>query len=517
MKTLVYIRVSTRLQDGGLETQKIVCREYTEQKGWSDTKEFIDFAESGRKESRKAFDKMRAYMLSLDEPFRVVVYKEDRIARDFVIGREFQKLINATESELYSPFFGKIDLKTSAGKFQFDLRMLLAENEVNQFMERSRYGMISKMKRGFWVFQPPYGYMRGDKKGDAMKLKDTAKDLKICLEKFSNKEMSKIGVYKYLKNKNHKISQARVYELFGNPLHFYAGKIHYTKWGVNMTEGKHEPLISKKTYEKILNILNSKEKVKIVASKDLYDFSLARSVCCSECGAKFSYYLAKKKFPYYVCHTKNCSEYQKHIPAEAMEREFLGMLRQAKLSKKGILAVEKIFEYRLSQFLEKASQEQKNAIKKLETNKKKINTLIDQSLDAPANIRPKIYEKIAGLEVESETLEIIKNRPQEAFKAENYRTALKNTLKFFEKLDIIWENETLEGRQKMLKLIFSVNLGYSKNKGFRTPTFSHIIEKIHRMGGSNSCLEVRTIKFSNFLENILDFSKALKSLFVFKY
>lgn len=75
-----YCRVSTDLQQGGMESQIRVLKSYCEQNNISDVEFYTDEGISGTKSSRPALDRMMT-AVDRDEISSVVVYSFSRFAR----------------------------------------------------------------------------------------------------------------------------------------------------------------------------------------------------------------------------------------------------------------------------------------------------------------------------------------------------------------------------------------------------------------------------------------------------
>jgi DNA invertase Pin-like site-specific DNA recombinase len=79
-RTACYCRVSTDLQQGGMESQIRVLKTYCEQNNISPVEFFTDEGISGTKSSRPALDRMMTAVAN-DEISSVIVYSFSRFAR----------------------------------------------------------------------------------------------------------------------------------------------------------------------------------------------------------------------------------------------------------------------------------------------------------------------------------------------------------------------------------------------------------------------------------------------------
>jgi len=153
MKVAIYARVSTDEQN--IETQLDFLRTTADRLGHEIYKEYIDIAESGKKESRPAFDEMLQEMRRY-RFHTIMVYKLDRIGRSLPhlinLFEEFNKkgvhFISATQN---------IDSTTPEGKMFLRMLMILSEYERELTVDRVKAGMKRAKKDGKQIGRPKTG------------------------------------------------------------------------------------------------------------------------------------------------------------------------------------------------------------------------------------------------------------------------------------------------------------------------------------------------------------------------
>ncbi len=110
----------------------------------------------------------------------------------------------------------------------------------------------------------------------------------------------------------------------------YAGYLEKADWGVPLTKAQHEPLISYEVYLINQDRLNGKKVAPARKNLDR-DFILRGFLTCSECGYSltscWSMSGTGKRYPYYLCHHKGCSQRGKSIPRDKLESEFEEVLK----------------------------------------------------------------------------------------------------------------------------------------------------------------------------------------------
>lgn len=153
-----YSRVSTSRQeeDGTIETQLLVLREYAKKNGYTIVKEYIDDGWSGDVLARPSLDELRQ-----DAKRKVwegvLVYDPDRLARRY----SYQELITdeLREAGVEVIFTTVSTPKNSEDKILHGVRGLFAEYERAKITERFRLGKLRKVREGhILVSEALYGY-----------------------------------------------------------------------------------------------------------------------------------------------------------------------------------------------------------------------------------------------------------------------------------------------------------------------------------------------------------------------
>lgn len=151
MKVAIYARVSTK--DQNVNTQLEMCRKYCEVAGHQVFNEYVDVGESGKNESRPAFDEMLKYMRRY-RFHAVCVYKLDRIGRSIAhlikLFEEFRSkkvhFISVTQN---------IDSNTPEGRMFMHMMMALAEYERELTVDRVLSGLERARREGKRLGRPP--------------------------------------------------------------------------------------------------------------------------------------------------------------------------------------------------------------------------------------------------------------------------------------------------------------------------------------------------------------------------
>jgi len=193
MKVAIYARVSTK--DQNVQTQLDLCRKHCEIVGHTIFNEYIDIGESGKKDSRPAFDEMLKYM----RRYRfnaVCVYKLDRIGRSLP---HLIKLFEEFEAKKvhFISVTQNIDTTTPEGRLVRNMFMMLAEYERDLTIDRVNAGLERARREGKRLGRPPvavdrYAILR--LRNDGMSLRKIASQLNYtvsavqrCIKKHGGK------------------------------------------------------------------------------------------------------------------------------------------------------------------------------------------------------------------------------------------------------------------------------------------------------------------------------------------
>lgn len=372
--------------------------------------------------------------------------------------------------------------ETPEGKFVETVIAAQGELERHQIRRQTIQKMKARVEQGFYVFKVPVGYRYEKSKGQGKVLMKDERLASIVQEALmsyaSGRFQLQVEVKRFLEQHTDfprdgkgEVRNQQVTDILTRPV--YAGLVEAPAWGVTLRQGRHEPLISVETYQRIQDRLAGA--LKAPARKDLdVDFPLRGAVVCGCCETPLTACWSagrSGRYAYYLCFDRGCSEYRKSVRREVIEGEFAALLKRLEPSD-GLFSAARamlkdIWEHRL------ASGQTRAAVVKTEL--KKLERQIEQFLDRIAEAEvPSVvtaYERrIRKLEEQKLILgEKLAGcgRPVRSFD-ETVRTALE----FLANPWKLWSSERLEDKRSVLKLTFASRLAYTRNRGFRTADLS---------------------------------------------
>lgn len=353
----LYIRVSTDMQlELSPDSQKELLLDYCKSHDYivTDDDIFQDLGISGRKaEKRPAFNQMIAMCKSKEHPYdAIIVWKFSRFAR------------NQEESVIYKRMLKKIgvDVISVSEPISDDIGGRIAESifeimdeyySINLSQEVMR-GMKENAKRGVHQCRPPYGYTKKkiiDESGKVISSEIVQNEFAPIVKRIFDMHLNGMGNTSIAfslnedlissPNKDSKWTKTMVKYILLNP--FYCGLVRWnyrsggrtnscdvkdeSEWIV--TEGTHEPIITRDVWEKINKEYNSRRKPQY-GKREKYNYKhwLGGIMFCKYCGSRLAYETVKKpyaKYAYYVCagrKTGKCTHWERMRVEEAEDYVF---------------------------------------------------------------------------------------------------------------------------------------------------------------------------------------------------
>ena len=485
-KAIIYARVSSPKQvrkGHGLEAQEMRCREHARYRGYEVVQVFKDEGVSGSLKDRPNIKALITYLKRNRKrgPFVVIIDEISRLARDIRAHLDLKDAILGAGAELESP---GIEFGTDANGILFEqTQAIFAEHHRRKNREQVISRMQARVMSGYYCFAPVPGYKYAEVPGHGKMLVPEPQDAPIVkegMEGFASGRFQTMTEVKrfmdryplsFVKTKSGKVRLQQVKEILDRPL--YAGYINVKKWDVYMHQGKHEPLISLETWNRIRERMNGVTNAP--AKKNISeDFPLRGFVACSECEKPLCASWSRgrsARYPYYHCINKHCSQHNKTIKRDKVEGDFAELLTTMTPSKRVFDLCLDMFRSLWGKRLEQTQVARQSWKKEISDIEKKTDGLLQRIVDTDSPTLISAYEKkIKELEMKRLTLQENaenKLKPQ-TDPMEVFRTAMS----FLSNPCKLWTSDMFEHRRLVLRLAFSGPIPYSRNEGFRTAEIS---------------------------------------------
>lgn len=250
----------------------------------------------------------------------------------------------------------------------------------------------------------------------------------------------------------------------------YAGYFEYPKWGIPFTKAQHEPLISYSTYQVIQDRLS--ERGVAPARKDINrDFPLRGFLICDACGHPLTACWARsrsgKKYPYYLCQYRGCSEKGKSIPRDKLELEFSERLKRLVPAQFTLELAERMFREAWEERSVSASTEMRTLNTKVRQLTRDIDNLLTRLVQTENEKVISAYEtRISELEQQKALMEAEAARI--ATPERSFDEMFEHSMRFLANPYNIWKNGDLQTKTTVVRLVFSAPLVVNRKTGVQT-------------------------------------------------
>ncbi|MBU2220260.1 recombinase family protein, partial [Patescibacteria group bacterium] len=456
-KFFIYARKSTDSEDRQVRSiadQLAELRELAKKEN-IDVIDTLVEKQTAKKPGRPVFAEMLK-RIEAGEAMGILAWHPDRLARNSVDGGQIIYLVDTgIIQELKFPTFW-FD-PTPQGKFMLSIAFGQSKYYIDNLSENIKRGHRQKLKNGLWPQMAPLGYLNN--KETKLIYVDKAKSplIKKAFEayatgKYTLKEIRKIINDLGLKGRRDSLLSVSNFQyLLQNP--FYYGLIRYNG---EFYEGKHEPIITKKLFDSVQEVMMRKSKPH---SKGLKPFLYRGFFRCGECGC-FITTETQKGHNYLRCTKRKNPCSQKYTREEIITSEIQKEIKKVSLPDdwaKWMLA-----------------ENEKD--KSVET---QSSTLFADNTKADISLLDSKIEKLMNAYLENAlTLDEYRDMKN---KLVNEKQLLKEKLSAFEQK----ANNRFELTEKFLK--YNIELA---NEGINEEKL-HLFKKV----GSNFIIEARTVLF----------------------
>ena len=309
IKYFLYIRKSTDEEDRqvlSLESQLAELKEFAEREHIEVIETFIEKKTAkvpGREVFNNLLDKIEA---GLPHQYGILAWHTDRLSRNSVDGGRLIYLLDTGKlADLKFPT--SVFDNSPSGKFFLSIALSNAKYYIDNLSENVRRGNRAKLRRGEWPGQKPFGYVYDHRLRNIVPEPREAKIVKIVFQEYATGKHTLRSIAHHLAElAKGKVKSNHAIELFlQNEL--YMGVM---KWNDEAHEGKFQPLITKRLFTKVEDVLRERSKPRKTKSK--HDFPLRGLFHCS-CGSMITAQWTHGNggtYRYYRCTRKHgaCSE-----------------------------------------------------------------------------------------------------------------------------------------------------------------------------------------------------------------
>jgi len=412
--------------------------------------------QTAKKPGRPLFAEMLK-RLEAGEAVGILAWHPDRLARNSVDGGQIIYLVDTgVIQELKFPTFWFNP--TPQGKFMLSIAFGQSKYYVDNLSENIKRGHRQKLKNGLWPQMAPLGYLNNKETKLIYVDKEKSPFIKKAFEAYSTGNYTlrnlrkKINGLGLVGKKGKMLSVSNFQYFLQSP--FYYGVLRY---GGEFYEGKHKPIITKKLFDEVQEVMKRKSKPQKV---ETMKFFLYRGFFhCGECGftitADKKIKKSGKEYIYYYCTKKNphlkCTQ-NVFTREEKISSQIVAELQKVSLPDDCAdwmiteLKKEKIQSNKSSDFF---VQKTKKELSKLD---EKLEKLMNAYLESVLNIKE--YQKAKNVLINQK--QVLKDKLNTFEQKSNNRFELvKKFIKDSKQAKIIAFKENPEGIRDFLKKIGS--------------------------------------------------------------
>ena len=375
MKYFIYARKSTEEDDRqalSIEAQLVELKEFAAKEKLEIAAVFQE-AKTAKEPGRTKFAEMLK-RIEKKEADGILSWHPDRLARNSVDGGKIIHLIDKgiIKSLKFPTFWFE---PTPQGLFMLNIAFGQSKYFVDNLRENVKRGLRQKIRNGVWPGWAPVGYLNNPKTRMIDVDREKSDKVKKLFELYAAGEYTLKSLANWCKenslrgNLNKEISPSNIHRILQNI--FYIGLMKYKG---EIFEGKHEPLISKKLFDKCQEVMNKRGKVQEVRK---HNFAFLGLMKCASCGASITAE-TQKGHNYYRCTKKKGLCQEKHyLREEFLVEQIKSFLQKVSLSSQD---TEKVL-FELKKDEQRAKEQAKIAVqnlkKELEQTEQKLEKLLD--------------------------------------------------------------------------------------------------------------------------------------------
>ena len=330
MKYILYARKSTEEDDRqvlSIEAQLVELQEYAAKEKLEIVASLCE-AKTAKEPGRMKFAEMLA-LIEGGKADGIISWHPDRLARNSVDGGKIIHFVDRglIKSLKFPTFWFEA---TPQGLFMLNIAFGQSKYFVDNLRENVKRGLRQKIRNGVWPGWAPVGYLNNPKTRGIDVDSEKAPKVKKLFEMYSTGAYTLHSLANWCKEKGlrgnlgKEIALSNVQSILQNI--FYIGLM---KYGGEIHEGRHEPLISKKLFDTCQEVMSKRGRVHELHKNDFAFLGLMK---CASCGCSITAE-KQKGHNYYRCTRKKGPCQEKHyLREEILTEQITSYLQKVSLS-----------------------------------------------------------------------------------------------------------------------------------------------------------------------------------------
>ena len=265
--------------------------------------------------------------LEAGEAEGILAWHPDRLARNSIDGGRVIYLVDTGKiQELKFPTFW-FD-PTPQGKFMLSIAFSQSKYYVDNLSENIKRGHRNKLKDGIWPRNAPLGYLNDKENKVIIPDPERSPYIVKAFEAYASGKytlrqirdlITELG---FRSQREQVLSISNIHDILRNPI--FCGLLRY---GGEIHEGKHKPIITKKLFESVQEVMSRKSKPK---GKGLKEYLYRGFFRCGECGC-FITTETQKGHNYLRCTKRKNPCLQKYVREELITSQIEESIKKISL------------------------------------------------------------------------------------------------------------------------------------------------------------------------------------------
>ncbi|HRR39505.1 MAG TPA: recombinase family protein, partial [Candidatus Paceibacterota bacterium] len=328
MKYFIYCRKSTDSEERqilSIEAQLAELKEFAAKEKLEIVASLCE-AQTAKEPGRKIFGEMLDRICA-GEASGILAWHPDRLARNSIDGGKIIYLLDTGKLlDLKFPTFWFEN--TPQGKFMLSIAFGQSKYYVDNLSENIKRGHRQKLRKGIWPGFAPLGYLNNHRTKEVDLDKDKAPFIKKAFELYATGDYTLKAIKEFLADngitsyRNKLLSVSCVQRMLKN--HFYYGVF---KFNGEVYQGIHEPIISKKLFDSVQQVMNNRGKKK---RKRKHEFAFSGFMHCGNCGCMITAE-KQKGHNYYRCTKKKQKCDERYLREESLVEQMRNFIQKVSI------------------------------------------------------------------------------------------------------------------------------------------------------------------------------------------
>ena len=373
MRYVIYARKSSESEDRqilSIEAQLAELQEYSAKEKLEIVASFEE-AKTAKEPGRMKFAEMLSF-IECGKADGIISWHPDRLARNSVDGGKIIHMVDRglIRSLKFPTFWCE---PTPQGLFMLQIAFGQSKYFVDNLRENVKRGLRQKIRNGVWPSWAPVAYKNIESNIAIDEVK--APKVKRLFELYATGAHNLNSLANWARENNlcgnlgQELRISTVHKILRNI--FYIGLMKYTG---EIFEGTHEPLVAKKLFDRVQEVLDARGKGR---KKKRHTFAFSNFLTCSTCGCMITAEV-QKGYTYYRCTKKKQTCAERYVREELLAGQIRNFLQKVSLSSQDTQKVLAALDSEEAQAKQQAQAEARN----LKVQIADLDTKLEKLLDA---------------------------------------------------------------------------------------------------------------------------------------